>query len=141
MPGWISLTHLGLMVALGLACEVVFTALADYPRTKDRRLPGYTYLWMVPIYAVVYPALLWLYPLVQAWPWAARGALYVGIIYAVEYSTGWALRLAVGECPWERQYRGRKWAVHGLIRLDYAPAWLIAALLYEWVFRVLRGLA
>ena len=141
MPDWISLTHLGLLVAVGLACEVVFTALVDYPKTRDKRLIGYTYLWMVPIYAVVYPALVVLYPKLSHWHWLARGALYVTIIYAIEYSTGWALRLAVGECPWERQYKGHKWAVHGLIRLDYAPAWLGAALLYEWVFRVLRGLA
>lgn len=141
LPWPLTLTHALLLVAVGLACEVVFTALCDFRKTRDLRLMGYTYVWMVPIYLVVYPALCILYPRVSAWAWPLRGAFYVALIYAVEYSSGWVLRKATGECPWERGYRGSRWSVSDLIRLDFAPGWLLAAFVYEWVFRVLRGLA
>lgn len=145
MPGSISwgaaVTHLLLMVAVGLAFEVVFTAACEYSRSKDRRLLGYTYVWMIPIYAAVYPGMWVLHRWVGHWHLLARGFFYAVLILVVEYISGWLLRKATGECPWERNYHGNKWAVHGLIRLDYTPAWMVAALLFEHVFRVLRGLA
>jgi len=135
----ILLTRILIMAAVGLACEVLFTALSEYRKTGDLRLRGFTYIWMLPIYAVIYPALSVLYPRLAGLPFPARGAVYVLLIYAVEYSSGRLLRTALGEAPWEREYRGARWAVDALIRLDYAPAWFAAALCYEWVFRVLRG--
>lgn len=137
----VAVTHTLLLCAVGMAMEVVFTALADYPKAGDRRLKGYTYIWMIPIYALVYPACVYLYPLAAPYPLLLRGTFYMLIIYLVEYASGWLLRGAVGECPWEKEYRGRRWAVHGLIRLDFAPAWVLASLLFEWVYRVLRGMA
>lgn len=141
MPWPLLAVHTLLIAALGTAMEIVFTALADLPRAGDRRLKGYSYVWMIPIYALVYPLLCFLYPSISGRPWAARGLFYTAIAYALEYSSGWILRAATGEAPWEREYRGARWAVHGLIRLDFAPAWFGAGLLFELVFRVLRGLA
>lgn len=135
------LTHTLILTAIGLACEVVFTAVMDYPSNQDLRLKGYTYLWMVPIYALVYPACVLIYPRMSYYPLLVRGFAYMLIIYAVEYSSGWLLRRFVGECPWEKEYHKAKWHLHGLIRLDFAPAWIAAALLFEWTFRVLRGIA
>jgi len=134
------ITHWLLLVAVGLAFEVVFTASLDFLETRDRRLLGYTYLWMIPVYMIVYPACWWLYPKVAAWPWLARGLFYTALIFAVEYASGWLIRKAVGKCPWEDGYYKARWGVHGLIRLDFTPAWVAASLVYEWVFRVLRGL-
>jgi uncharacterized membrane protein len=134
-------THVLLLCALGMALEVVFTAVAEHPSSGDRRLKGYTYLWMAPIYALVYPACALLVPMLAPYPTAVRGVIYMLIIYAVEYSSGWLLRKLVGECPWERGYRDAKWGVHGLIRLDFAPGWIAAGLIFEWAYRVLRGLA
>lgn len=131
------LTHVMLMVGLGMALEVVFTAIMDFPKSGNLRLMGYTYIWMIPIYCVVYPGCWLLYPHLSQWPFPARGLLYVAIIYVVEYASGWLLKKTTGACPWD--YTGAKWAVHGLIRLDYAPAWFGASLTYEWVYRVLRG--
>lgn len=129
-----------LLVAVGLSLEVVFTALTELRDAKDWRLMGYTYIWMIPIYALIYPALCVLYPRVAGWPFYMRGVLYVGLIYGVEYISGWLIRRAVGKCPWEDGYHRARWGVHGLIRLDFAPAWFAASLLFESVFRLLRGL-
>jgi hypothetical protein len=135
------LTHVAILCALGLAMEVVFTGLVDYASSRDPRLKGYTYVWMIPIYALVYPFCLLLYPRVSYFPLLIRGVIYMFVIYGVEYASGWALRRFVGQCPWEPEYRKGKWHVDGLIRLDFAPAWIGAALIFEWTYRVLRGLA
>ncbi len=132
-------THSLLLAALGMALEVLFTALADLGQAGNWRLRGYTYAWMLPIYLLVYPLLSLLYPRISGWPALARGLLYTGLIYAVEYTSGWLLRIAVGEAPWEKEYSKAPWAFQGLIRLDFAPLWLGVSLLFERVFRVLRG--
>lgn len=129
--------HAFLLACVGVALEVAFTAVLDYPQARDPRLVGHTYLWMFPIYGLIYPALSWLWPRVGAWPLAARGALYLLLLYVVEYASGWLLRATVGRCPWD--YGSARWAVSGLIRLDYAPAWLAACLLFERVYRSLTG--
>jgi len=138
MPWYKHLVFTLLMVFMGMAFEVIFTALMDMKAAGDKRLKGYTYVWMIPIYALVYPLLHLLYPYLSAWGFVLRGAFYVALIFVVEYVSGWLLRRTTGECPWEREYRGHKYAVHGLIRLDFAPAWFVAVMLFEFVFRVLR---
>ena len=137
----VTLTRVLLLCALGIAMEVLFTAFADYPDDRDLRLRGYSYAWMAPIYALVYPACAVLYPRLSVYPLLVRGFAYMIVIYAVEYGSGWALRRLVGECPWESGYRKTRWNVHGLIRLDFAPAWMAAALVFEWAYRVLRGIS
>ena len=141
MPAAIVLTHVALLGALGLAVEVLFTAFSDYPSTRDMRLRGHSYAWMAPIYALIYPACRLLYPRLAIYPLLVRGLAYMIVIYAVEYASGWLLRRLLGECPWEPGYRKARWNVDGLIRLDYAPAWIAASLLFEWAYRVLRGIA
>lgn len=136
----LALTRTLLLACLGLALEVVFTAATDRAQAQGWRLRGFTYVWMLPIYMLVYPALCWLYPRVGSWSFGARGALYAAIILLVEWASGWLLRLTIGQAPWEKEYRGHRFAVHGLMRLDYAPAWFCAALVFERVFRLLCGL-
>lgn len=53
-------------------------------------------------------------------------------IYAMEYGSGAVLRRTIGACPWH--YR-RGLTVRGYVRLDYAPFWYAAALLFEVVER------
>ena len=125
------------MACVGVAMEVAFTAFADLTAAPDWRLRGQSYVWMFPIYALAWPALLLLRPRVGHWHVLGRGALYVAFLYIVEYLSGWALRFATGACPWD--YGNARWAVQGVIRLDYAPGWLAAVLLFEQVFRRLRG--
>lgn len=127
-----------LIACVGMTMEIVFTAFMTRKRNGDWRLQGYTYVWMLPIYATVYPFFTFVYPRMATLPLLARGAVYVLIIWAVEYASGWALRLVTGECPWEREYRGSRWSVHDLIRIDMAPAWFVAALIFENLCLALR---
>ncbi|MBI3553205.1 MAG: hypothetical protein HY077_11975 [Elusimicrobia bacterium] len=62
-----------------------------------------------------------------------------GLIYCVEYSSGWLIRKATGHCPWEEDYFKSPWGVQGLVRFDFVPAWFCASLAYEFVFRVLTA--
>ena len=51
-------------------------------------------------------------------------------IFAVEFVTGSFLKL-MHLCPWD--YSQSPWNINGVIRLDYAPVWFIAGLLFEWL--------
>lgn len=126
-----------LLACAGVAAEVVFTALTR-PR-RDRRLMGHSYVWMLPVYALLYPGFRLLLPLVGGWAWPLRGALYAVIIMVFELLTGLALRAALGEAPWEPEYRGKRWAVMSLVRLDYFPAWAAGALAFERAYRLVAG--
>ena len=56
-----------------------------------------------------------------------------------QVTSGYALQLLTGKCPW--QYTSG-WHIMGLIRLDYAPAWLFFAFLLETIYLyVLRQIA
>ena len=121
--------------------EVVWTAFVDLPKNRSARLVGFSYVWMLPIYASVPVLLRLLAGIVGGWPLAGRLALYVALVYAIEYSSGLFLRKTTGACPWEYEYRGKRWAVHDLIRLDYAPAWATACFFFERLYFVFNGLA
>ena len=57
-----------------------------------------------------------------------RGGVYACCIFAGEYMTGTILR-KFEACPWD--YSKARLNVNGLIRLDYAPYWFGAGLLFE----------
>tara|TARA_B100000683_G_C12371318_1_gene507303 strand:+ start:600 stop:752 length:153 start_codon:yes stop_codon:yes gene_type:complete len=40
-------------IFIGVTMEVIFTSIMDFIKDKDPRLKGETYLWMLPIYAVL----------------------------------------------------------------------------------------
>ncbi|MEW9121083.1 MAG: hypothetical protein AB2421_00135 [Thermotaleaceae bacterium] len=112
---------------LGWCIEIFWTGFGG-ALTGDRRFQGYTYLWMFPIYgSAVF--LERLHDMMIDWPILLRGGIWVFIIYGIEYASGSLLRASIGLCPWN--YDGAKYAVKGLIRLDYAPAWFAAGLLFE----------
>ncbi|HEY3446663.1 MAG TPA: hypothetical protein VGK67_09885 [Myxococcales bacterium] len=114
--------------ALGWCFEVVFTGLSSALR-RDRSATAKTYLWMHPIYGIAGLLLEQVHDLMPAAPWYARGLGYLLVIYLVEAGSGWVLRKALGTCPWD--YGRKGWSVAGLVRLDYAPAWYLAGLLFE----------
>ena len=120
----------------GWVFEVLITGVKSPVRDGDWRLASHTYLWMLPIYgsaAVLFePA----HDRLRARPWWQRGAAYTAGIYAVEATSGEALRRAVGGVPWDydRSRRadgrvGRHW--RGLVRPAYAPTWFAAGLALE----------
>ena len=128
-----------LFACVGVAMEVVFTALTDLPKAGNYRLLGYSYIWMIPIYAAVPVFLGLLYPRLVGWILPVRLTIYVTLILIIEYITGWILRRTTGGCPWEANYKGKRWAIHGLVRLDYVPAWAVASLIFERLHLVLAG--
>ena len=120
--------------AMGWCFEVVFTGVCAALFEKDRAATGKTYLWMHPIYGVTALGLEAVHDRLSAIHWILRGLCYVVIIFAAEYASGMVLKRVLGKCPWD--YAGKGLHVSGLIRLDYAPAWFVAGLLFE----PLRGL-
>ena len=119
---------------LGWCMEIVFTS-ARCLVTKDSRLMGHTSLWMFLIYglaACIYP----LNRVLKHFPVWLRGALYSGCILSVEYASGMILK-HFSCCPWN--YEGAKYNINGVIRLDYAPFWAAAGLIFEKILLAQSG--
>lgn len=112
----------------GWCIECVWTGLGSLGNIRaDRRLVCRTSLWMFPIYglAAFLPAI---YGKIRKKCMLVRGAVYSSAIFVFEFFSGSLLR-RVNACPWD--YYDSKLNVKGLIRLDYAPFWALAGLLYE----------
>lgn len=59
-----------------------------------------------------------------------RGIVWVFLIYAIEFSTGFILQTLIGYCPWD--YRTvTPYTIWGFIRFDYFPVWFIVGLIFE----------
>ncbi|MEQ8175196.1 MAG: hypothetical protein ABRQ26_09025 [Syntrophomonadaceae bacterium] len=112
----------------GWIAEILFTG-AGSLWAGSASLTARTYLWMFPIYGLA----VFLEPVhdqIRTSPWPVRGVIWTSIIIGIEYGTGWLLRSLIGVCPWD--YSGHsRFAVDGLIRLDYFPVWFVAGLLFE----------
>jgi len=113
----------------GWVLEVLFTG-TKAALSRDKKLAARTYLWMHPIYGAAALALEAVHGKLADRSRLTRAAASLGVIYATEYASGAALRGVLGECPW--RYRTGM-HLHGLVRLDYTPFWLAAALGFEWV--------
>ena len=127
-----------LFACVGIAMEVCFTAITEYPRRRCKRLMGHSYLWMALSYGSVPFLLDVLYPRLEQAPLLGRLGVYLLVLYAVEYGSGWILRQVLGRCPWD--YGRARWAIHGLVRLDYLPAWALACIGFELMYLELRAL-
>lgn len=110
----------------GWCMEIMFTAFQSF-RRRDLTLKGTTSIWMFPIYgcaAVLSP----ISRLLERKPFWVRGITYMSLIFTTEYLTGRILerqRL----CPWD--YSRCRWNIRRLVRLDFAPCWFGAGLLFE----------
>lgn len=110
----------------GWCMEILFTALGSL-RKRDLSLKVGTSVWMFPIYgcaALLSP----ISRLLEKRPAWLRGLTYMGIIFLTEYLTGRLLSRRK-LCPWD--YGRSRWHVNRVIRLDYAPYWFAAGLLFE----------
>ena len=110
----------------GWCMEILFTSLCSL-RQRDFTLKGGTSVWMFPIYgcaALVAPVSR----LLKNRPLWFRGLTYMGIIFSGEYLTG-SLLAKHKLCPWD--YSRSRWNVNRIVRLDYAPYWFGAGLLFE----------
>lgn len=131
------LTRFFIYGALGWVVEIVWTGLGSILR-RDPKLRATTYLWMFPIYGGAAILFERVFIFIAPQPWILRGLVWVAAIFAVEYVTGFLIKQWVGESPWD--YSGTRFSVHGLIRLDYAPAWFVLGLLFERMHQVLIGI-
>ena len=110
----------------GWCMEILFTALCSL-RRRDFTLKGITSLWMFPIYgcaAIIAP----LYSRISSLSFVYRGILYMTGFYLIEFISGSFFR-AFGICPWD--YSAARFQYRGIIRLDYAPLWFAAGLIFE----------
>lgn len=110
----------------GWCMEIIFTAFDSF-RRREMKLMGHTSIWMFPIYGMavlIQPV----YFLIQKLPRLIRGCIYTTCFFTVEFLSGSFLKKR-GICPWD--YSNAKSNVNGVIRLDYAPFWLAAGLIFE----------
>lgn len=118
----------------GWCIEILFTS-AGSLKKKDGRLIGQTSVWMFPIYgmaACIGPV----YQKIKEKPAILRGTLYTVGIFTFEYLSGTFLKKHQ-LCPWD--YSDAKANIGGVIRLDYAPFWMAAGLLFERILLRANG--
>ncbi|MGN0351195.1 MAG: hypothetical protein ACI4ES_06040 [Roseburia sp.] len=112
----------------GWCMEILFTSFNSL-RNHDFRLKGETSIWMFPIYglaAFIRP----IYRIIKKKPPLIRGGFYALGIFSCEYISGSLLKKH-HLCPWD--YSDAKSNINGIIRLDYAPFWMAAGLIFERV--------
>lgn len=107
--------------------EVVWTGFYSLS-TGDFNMQGSTSLWMFLIYGSTVFILEPVHHRIKEWRWPIRGLIWLILIWAMEYGSGFFLREVLGVTPWN--YVG-KYSIDGLVRLDYGPAWFAAGLLFE----------
>ena len=112
---------------VGVAAEIVFSAVHDRLRSKEVRLR--TSAWMLPIYALLLPLYEPLHDRLRDRPPAVKAAAYGCGFLAVEYLSGTILRRVRGEAPWDYSYA--RYHLHGLIRPEYFLLWAAAGLALE----------
>lgn len=114
---------------IGWCMECFWTGMSSIFRKKDRKLSCHTSIWMFLIYGLA----ACFYPICKKLcnkNILCRGGIYIILIFIIEYITGITLK-KFDACPWD--YSKAKLNYKGVIRLDYAPAWFIAGLLFEKV--------
>lgn len=111
---------------VGLFIEIFFTGIGAF-LAHDYSLTGHSSIIMFPIYGLAAFMEPLLYKLKNKNVFI-RGLIYTLCIYAIEYISGYILRF-FGICPWS--YSCDPFNISGLIRLDYAPFWFIAGLIFE----------
>lgn len=110
----------------GWCMEILFTSIKNLNK-KDHRLIGQTSIWMFPIYGIaciIGP----LSKMLKKEPPLVRGGIYSLGIFSFEYISGKLLKKH-NLCPWD--YSNAPTNIDGIIRLDYAPFWIGAGLLFE----------
>ena len=125
--------------AAGLGIEVAFTAALDFIQTrKDKHLMGYSSIWYWPLYASAPLILDKIGPFLFPLPLLVRGLCYTICFMIMEYCGMGILRLLLGQSPSEKSYYRSRWNIHGLTRLDFAPAYCLLGFIFEWLYRGMR---
>ena len=111
---------------IGWIMEILWTGIWSFIN-GDLKMISTTSILMFPIYGMAI-LLKPLYDVMFVLPIFLRGGIYAILIFTAEYFCGLILT-KMGVCPWN--YEGARFNVNGLIRLDYAPAWFAAGLIFE----------
>lgn len=111
---------------LGWNIEVIWTGICELA-SGNYNMIGHTSLWMFVIYGGGGILLETVRRKIKNRKWFERGLIWMYLIFAVEFTSGAALRL-LGLNPW---YYDGIFAVAGLIRLDYGPLWFLVGLAFE----------
>ena len=119
---------------LGWSLEIIWTGFSALMH-GDANMVGHTSMWMFLIYGLAVVFLEPVHNKMRRAPWFLRGLTYTAIIFAIEFVSGFLLRLA-GITAWD--YKGR-FALMGLIRFDYTPIWFVVGLLFERVHIMLTA--
>lgn len=127
---------MGRFIIYGLAgwcMEIIWTGIGSM-LSGDINLNARTYIWMFPIYGL---AILFepIHNKIREWPVIVRGGVYTLLIFVIEYLAGWTLESIIGNCPWD--YGENTFSINGFIRLDYAPAWFAAGLIFDRIHDLL----
>jgi uncharacterized membrane protein len=93
----------------------------------------------VPVYGLAQPLFEPVHERIRRQPPALRATVYGAGTLVVEYASGRLLRRLVGRAPWD--YSGARFAVDGLVRLDYLPLWAAYGLGLERFHDLLTGRA
>ena len=115
--------------ALGWCMECFWTGMDAIRCHKDKTLRCQTSVWMFPIYgmAAFIPSV---YKHIKSKSALFRSIVYASAIFGCEYTSGLLLKRH-NACPWD--YSKAKLNYKGVIRLDYAPCWAAAGLLFEHI--------
>ena len=124
------LKHFVIYGFFGLLIETLWTGIGSALK-GDKNLRCNTYLWMFFIYGMGV-TLEPLHEYIRGFSWFFRGFIWAAVIFAIEFSAGYILKLTIGGCPWNYDGNGEVIAsVKGIIRLDYLPVWFCVGMLFE----------
>lgn len=116
--------------SIGWCMEIIWTGLHSL-LAGEPTMMGKTSLLMFPIYgcaSLINPV----YKKISSTPVFVRGCIYTAGIFLAEYLYGSFLKF-FHMCPWD--YSDAPLNYKGLIRLDYAPVWFAAGLIFEKIVR------
>lgn len=114
--------------SFGILTEVLFRSGKDVflglikKEKINWALPTTIYAWMIPIYGSAFVLFRIFYDMFADIGFIIQILIVTGSIFVIEYLSGFLLKKLTGKCPWEYS---KGLHVHGLIRLDYAPFWMV----------------
>jgi uncharacterized membrane protein len=122
-------------IFIGITMEVVATSIMDFIKYRDPRLKGETYLWMLPVYAVVPYIYMFVTSTFKDSGWIVKGFIYMIAFYLLELLAGLIIKALVGVSPWN--YKDYRFHFKEVICLEYAPVWFIYGVVGEWYYEFL----
>jgi uncharacterized membrane protein len=122
-------------IFIGITMEVVATSIMDFIKYRDPRLKGETYLWMLPVYAVVPYIYMFVTSTFKDSGWIVKGFIYMIAFYLLELMAGLIIKALVGVSPWN--YKDYRFHFKEVICLEYAPVWFIYGVVGEWYYEFL----